>query len=161
MNAEQTRALRVARKLQEAGYAVREVRLEPDGEDVVGEVVAETIAMLWHEPYRFPVVLSMGREEWTYEVESPAKLGDLLRFPPGAILPPEAAREVVVGWWIREACREEVDAWRELVGESDLSVLPSIEEIEPLLEESRLRREEARATAPHGDEMFAVPGRDA
>ena len=161
MNAEQTRALRVARKLQEAGYAVREVRLEPDGEDVVGEVVAETIAMLWHEPYRFPVVLSMGREEWTYEVESPARLGDLLRFPPDAILPPEAAREVVVGWWIREACREEVDAWRELVGESDLSVLPSIEEIEPLLEESQRRRGEARAAKASRDEVFVTPRQDA
>jgi hypothetical protein len=152
--------MRVARKLEEAGYVVREVRLEPDGGAVVGEVVAETTAIIGHEPYRFPVVLSMGREEWTYEVESPAKLGDLLRFPPGAILPPEAAREVVVAWWIREACREEVDAWRELVGEGDLSVLPSIEEIEPLLEESRLRREEARAARACGDEVFVIPGQD-
>ena len=57
-----------------------------------GEVHAETEVQLGDRTYTFPVVLTLGEDAWTYEVEKAGRFGDMFEVTPGGLVTPEVAR---------------------------------------------------------------------
>ncbi len=154
MDAEKMKEIaeRVARYMRARGYSFAEVK--------DGQVHARTEVMLGERLYEFPVVLTLGDNAWTYEVEMVGYWGDYFDVAPGGIVVPERARDIVEGWWREMGGDEEYETWRDLIIERGPGEEPpTMEKVRAVVERSRAeRREEERLQADRGDYFQAGRG---